>query len=208
MDSFRTRSVCRHLGQVLTTAALVCLAAPAFATTLVGVDVPELTDASDSVVRGKVQKVESAWSGDGMQIFTEVEITVDETLKGSDQRTVKVVQPGGSVGDIGQRVDGMASFQKGEDVVVFLEKQGSRSFQLSGMAQGKYRIEKSSDGKDTFAVPEPLGEVRLVDRATMQTVASTRQALNLNTLRKNVRERVALKKQTDTAKPKAPRKAP
>ena len=53
-----------------------------------------------------------------------------------------------------QVVSGLARFSEGEEVVLFLERQGSSRFQVTGLSQGKFRVERSTDGRDAFAVPE------------------------------------------------------
>ncbi|MHB8873799.1 MAG: hypothetical protein ACYC8T_08955, partial [Myxococcaceae bacterium] len=137
-------------------AALVALfGTAAGATTLLAMDVPALARGADAIVRGSVVGVTSRWTGDHQRIVTEVQIEVADRLKGTAPQIVTVVQPGGVVGDIGQRVSGLASFAEGEEVVVFLERRAGGTFLVEGMAQGKFRVERSSDGKAAYAVPEP-----------------------------------------------------
>jgi hypothetical protein len=163
-------------------------ALPVGATTLLGLDLSALSQRSDSVVRGKVQDVQSRWSGDGKRIVTDVRVEVAESLKGEPAQTVTVTQPGGRVGDIGQRVDGIAAFQPGEEVVLFLERHGGTRFQLTGMAQGKYRLQRSADGRETFAIPELLKETRVIDPLTRQPLQQAlRSPLSLEELRRQVR---------------------
>ena len=131
------------------------------------VDLPELAQTADAVVHGTVRRVESRWSGDGRRIVTDVEIQVTETLKGQPGSTVLVTQPGGRVGDIGQVVNGLASFTAGEEVVVFLERRGAAApSACTGMAQGKYQVQRSADGSRALAVPEATGDALLLDPDT------------------------------------------
>lgn len=164
---------------------LLCLSAGA--TTMLRVDLPQLSLQADAVVHGTVRRVESAWSGDGRRIFTDVEIQVTETLKGQTGGTVLVTQPGGRVGDIGQQVSGVAAFTPGEEVVVFLEERGARAFSVLGLVQGKYKVQRSEDGTRVLAVPEASGEVLLLDAATGQPTHSTRQPLPLTELKASIR---------------------
>jgi hypothetical protein len=180
--------------------ALVSASAPAWATSMLLTDVNTMSKTSDAIVRGKVKRLESRWSGDKMRIFTEVEVEVAESLKGEPAQTVKIRQPGGQVGDIAQVVSGLASFQEGEEVVVFLEKRGGQRFQVSGMAQGKFRVERSSDGKAAYAIPDGLGDAQLLDPVTRQPVKADRQTLELATLKTRIR--TALSKDATTRDPK------
>ncbi|MBF5041416.1 hypothetical protein FGE12_03380 [Aggregicoccus sp. 17bor-14] len=172
-------------------ALALLLALPAGATSLLRADVPELTAASDAVVRGTVRRVQSRWSGDGQRIVTDVEIEVAEALKGDPGHTVLVTQPGGRVGDVGQKVSGLAAFAPGEEVVVFLQRRGPSAFGVRGMAQGKFHVQRSADGKSVLAVPESLGDARLVDAATGAEVAPTQRTVSLESLRGTVRAAAA-----------------
>jgi hypothetical protein len=153
-------------------------------------DVPELSRRADAVIRGTVLRSESRWSGDRRRIFTEVEIQVAETLKGSARKTVLVRQPGGVVGNIGQRVDGVASFKQGEEVVVFLARRPDDSFAVAGMAQGKFRVERSSDGRAAFAIPGDV-HAQVLDPATGQPAEVQRRPLTLDELRGQIRNALA-----------------
>ena len=146
---------------------LFCSAA--FATTLIKADLAFLTKNSDAVVVGTVGSVQSRMSGDGKRIITDSEIAVSQTLKGTVPATVVVMQPGGEVGDVGQYVSGVARFATGEEVIVFLEKRGDRFF-VTGLAQGKYRVEHAADGK-RYAVPAKELDAEVVDPLTHQPVA-------------------------------------
>lgn len=146
--------------------------ATAGATTMLAVDVPMLARGADAIVRGSVTRMDSHWTGDHLRIVTDVEIDVGEAMKGQVPSRVTVVQPGGVVGDIGQTVSGLASFKVGEEVVLFLERRAGDSFLVSGMAQGKFRVERSSDGKAAYAVPDSTGDALLLDPATHQPVSS------------------------------------
>lgn len=160
---------------------------PVGATTLLRTDVAELSSASDTIVQGTVRRVQSRWSGDGRRIVTDVEIEVTDTLKGQPGGTVLVTQPGGKVGDIGQVIHGLATFSPGEEVIVFLEKRGKVSFQVSSMAQGKFQVRRDADGKTVLAVPEPTGDTLLLDPVTRQPTASAMKPVPLTELKASVR---------------------
>jgi hypothetical protein len=170
-------------------AAALCglWAASAGATTLIRLETPDLARKSEVVVRGKVARADAHWTGDHRRIVTDVEIEVAEAFKGQPAKTVVVEQPGGVVGDIGQRVDGIAEFNPGEEVVVFLSRRPGDRYLLTGMAQGKFRVERSSDGKVAFAVPAELGEATLVDPATHQPLVVHTSPMKIEDLRATVR---------------------
>jgi len=180
--------------KLLGIAAVVCAAAPAQATTLVGLDLPELSRLSDVVVHGKVASVQAHWTGDHQRIVTEVQVEVTEAFKGQAGKTVLIDQPGGVVGDIGQLVQGVAAFTAGEEVVVFLGRRPGERFMLTGMGQGKFRVARSTDGKAAFAVPEDLGGALVVDPATHRPLPDRPAALTLQSLRAQVRASAATPK--------------
>ncbi|ATB37599.1 hypothetical protein CYFUS_003024 [Cystobacter fuscus] len=169
---------------LLATAVLLCV--PASATTLLKMDLPELSHSADVIVHGTVRRMESRWSGDHRLIVTDVEIQVTESLKGQASGTVLVTQRGGEVGDIGQKVSGLASFAPNEEVVVFLERRGP-AFHVSGMAQGKYKVLRTEGETRAMAVPESTGEALLLDARTHQTVTSSRPSLPLSDLKAAIR---------------------
>ncbi len=160
-------------------------AALANATTLLALDVPALTKGSSVVVRATVRSVAARWTQDGGRIMTDAVLEVTEPWKGAAGKQLTVMQPGGVVGEIGQMVHGTAKFTVGEDVVVFLEPRGDR-FLLTGMLQGKFKVETSSDGKAVFARQASEGDALLVDPATRQAVHPAAVVMPIETLRAQV----------------------
>lgn len=154
------------------------------ATVLIRWDVLELAKRSTAVVQGRVQKVSSRWSGDGMRIWTDVEVQVESVWRGQVGGPVRIAQLGGVIEGFEQRVDGMAGFVEGEEVVVFLEAKPGETFALTGMAQGKYRVDRSQGVR---AIPEPLARVDLVDAASRRKVEAPIAPIALETLRAQVR---------------------
>ncbi|MDP1828412.1 MAG: hypothetical protein Q8L48_34400 [Archangium sp.] len=175
-------------------------AALANATTLLALDVPALTKGSSVVARATVRSVAARWSKDGGRIMTDVVLDVTEPWKGTPARQVTVMQPGGVVGEVGQLVHGTARFTVGEDVVVFLEPRGDR-FLVTGMLQGKFKVETSSDGKAVFARQELEGEALLVDPATRQAVQPPAVVLPIDTLRAQVLAASGAKAPTEPTTP-------
>ena len=102
-----------------------------------------------------------------------------------------ITQPGGRVGDLAQRVDGLAGFTPGEEVLVFLERRGESTYHVRGMGQGKYRVERPGDGRVAQAVPEPLGDTLLIDPASGQPTPQRPRALSLEALKGQVRQALA-----------------
>jgi hypothetical protein len=87
-------------------------------------------------------------SSDGRLIVTDAEIVTEGAWRGSPPARLTVVTPGGVVGDLGQRVDGMAAFRAGEEVVVFVSRAGAGTWRVTGAAQGKFRVEEGQATPD------------------------------------------------------------
>jgi hypothetical protein len=94
------------------------------------------------VVRGVVSHVQSFWNETHTKIFTETIIAVDETYKGREVRTARVVQLGGVVGNVRVHVQGALSWRAGEEVLLFLEPDNRGSLRVTGFSQGKFDIER------------------------------------------------------------------
>jgi hypothetical protein len=176
---------------VVTPRSLLAIAATfacaASATTLLALDLEGLTKSSQVVVRGTVKNVSSRWTRDGGRIMTDAVIEVAETWKGTARTQVTVMQPGGEVGDVGQLVHGTVKFRPGDEVVVFLEGgRGTEHFLLTGMVQGRFKVERSSDGKAVFARQELEGEALFLDAATRQPVSAGGVVMPIEQLRARV----------------------
>jgi hypothetical protein len=161
------------------------LAGMAHATTLLALDLTSLTKGSSTIMRGTVRSVSSRWTKDGGRIMTDAVLDVSETWKGAAVKEVTVMQPGGEVGDVGQLVHGTVKFKAGDEVVVFLEGRGDR-FLLTGMSQGRFKVERSSDGKSIFVRQELDGEALFVDPSTHQPTQPNSIAMTLDQLRARV----------------------
>ncbi len=147
-------------------------------------DVASLTQASAVVARARVRSSQARWTRDGARIVTDTELEVLEAWKGAPAPRVVVMQPGGVVGDIGQKVAGAAQFAAGEEVVVFLEPRGDR-YTVAGMSQGAFHVERSSDGRTAYA-RQSLDEALLLDPVTRQPLAGPREILTVAQLRARV----------------------
>lgn len=119
---------------------LLAAAAPATAATFVETSVEEVTRSADAVVRGRVLSAAARLTRDGRRVVTEVELAVDGAWKGAPGATVRLTVPGGSTGKLAMHVDAAPSFEPGEEVVVFLSREGAR-WRVMGHALGKYRVD-------------------------------------------------------------------
>jgi hypothetical protein len=112
---------------------------------------------STHVVRGRVVSLESSWTEDRTQIVTEVRIAVEEVLKGRAALEIRLIQPGGRVGDIAQRSAEGASFAQGEEVLVFAEPGEGTTLRLASVAEGKVGLRR--DERGLWISPDSLRQV-------------------------------------------------
>ena len=155
------------MAYALSFALLSFLSSPAEATSFVPLSVEQLTDASDTIVRGVVvdmwtevetsDKViasdltETQRTQNVARIWTVAQIEVVSVLKAnektesvSENTTSKtyltVSQPGGSWGQSNMIVESVSRFSVGEEGYFFIEDLKSGLSVTTGMFQGKYNI--------------------------------------------------------------------
>ncbi|MCI4626877.1 MAG: hypothetical protein L3V56_13105 [Candidatus Magnetoovum sp. WYHC-5] len=119
---------------------------------MLGLSTEDMTMEAQIVIIGTAQQVEPKWTVNQGAIYTEVQVNVEEVIKGKlDTDTVVVTYLGGEIGDLGFRVSDTPTIEKGENILLFLKpdtnNQNVRSttikntFQIVGSAQGKYSID-------------------------------------------------------------------
>jgi hypothetical protein len=81
------------------------------------VDVTELTQRADLIVRGSVTSKEARWIG--RVIYTHYDVVVQETLKGQPRTSVLVAVVGGAMGNVALSVPGTPDLAIGEQLVFF-----------------------------------------------------------------------------------------
>lgn len=127
--------------------ALLLAAPAAWATVVLPQSVEDLARRADLVVRGRAERSISVASPDGKLIHTVTTVRVAATLKGRAGEVVEVRTPGGTVGDITQVAHGAPSFSAGEEVVLFLHREGTGTrFGVEGLGLGKFEVIRSGDG--------------------------------------------------------------
>jgi hypothetical protein len=107
----------------------------------------EMGAGSALVVQGRVTGIHSYWNGTHTKILTEARVSVDRSFKGSAVGEVTVLQLGGTVGHVRMNVEGAVSWERGEEVLLFLEPFRPGSYQVYGLSLGKYDIERDERGR-------------------------------------------------------------
>ena len=122
--------------------------ASATATTVIPMSVEKLTQLSTHVIVGHAVKSWSAWNAKHTMIQTYTQFNVDTSLKGSNENTLTVKQPGGSADGYTQHVAGVRSWSAGESAVLFLQPSGDHdgTFVVTGLVQGDFRVRRLASG--------------------------------------------------------------
>lgn len=164
MKRFLARSA---LALLLTTP----LIAPSHATTVLKVDVKEMTSLSEWVVRARVIAVDNVVAADHGGPFTDVRIALDEVYRGpKDQlsadgapaKELVIRLMGGKMdGGLAMKVPGMPRFAVGDAAVFFLERTATGLIP-AGLEQGVWRLVKGPFGYEV--VQQTVFDLNLVVR--------------------------------------------
>jgi hypothetical protein len=151
--------------RVLLALLAVFLASPVLAATARETSVEALARDSGAVVRARVMRQTSRWTGDRRRILTDLEVEVLERWRGTSPGRLVVTVPGGRLDGVGQLVDGAPAFGDGDDVVLFLVQRG-REWRLVGLGLGAFQVagEQAAPGTTRFRfLPGhvPPGEARI-----------------------------------------------
>ncbi len=108
----------------------------------VRLDLSALAVRSDSIAVARLEKAGPSWWEKG-RIFTRYTFRVERCIAGDCSETLEIVQPGGRVGRLMQKVSGYPVFHRGEAVLLFLER-WKRGVRTVGLSQGVF--ERIEDG--------------------------------------------------------------
>jgi hypothetical protein len=170
---------------ILVTLALGGISSTLQASLLRAMSLPELVAKADQIVVARVVSASAAWDASHRKIISIVVIDIEEMWKGSGEKHLTIVQPGGTVGDIEMTVYGMPSFVHGERSLLFL--QGTSRVQVVGMAQGKRPIHWDAPSEQWLVEPADNSEsVELGPNAKIRRAEAGAPA-TLNALRQQVR---------------------
>lgn len=139
-------------------AALVRISAPAPATTLEQLPLPEMARQSTAIVRARV--VSASGMRRGADVYTVYRMEVAErwkspssgraagTMAGTmEVGTMEVAVPGGVAGGLRQMVEGAPRLQPGGDYLLFLWTGHSGITQVIGLSQGLFGVSRDADGE-------------------------------------------------------------
>ena len=129
--------------------AVTLLASTGSATVVTYADLGDLVKYSDTIIRGEVVEQRTLYDSDQQRIITRTSFRVDERYldeSGAADGSVTIEQWGGTWEGKTSVVPGDASFEPGEEVVVFLRHGPDGGLYLTSLAQSKFTITRGGDG--------------------------------------------------------------
>lgn len=132
-------------GWVGVIASSLLLLSTAGATSVPSLSFEQLTDKSELVVTGQINRSWADWDAGHKYIWTHYELAVSSVLKGSPGATVVLSEPGGVVGLHGMSIAGTVVYNPGDQVLLFLERMPNGYLRTTGWGQGKYLLDKQGN---------------------------------------------------------------
>lgn len=172
----------------LSTAGILILmalvAAPAtMATTLVRMDLDELTRTAAVVARARCLGSSSRWEDGHLWTLTTFEVT--EVWKNKAPRTIVVRLVGGADGQRTVLVDGVPRFRAAEEVVLFLEPTAKGEMTVTSWGQGTFRIRRDPGTREESVTQDTSG-ISMFDPATRQLHAGSVRRMEIGEFRARV----------------------
>ena len=170
-------------------ALLLLTTAPALATTVLRFSLEELVERADLVVHGTCAEVKGRETPDG--VVTDVTIRVARTLKGAASETLQFTTYGGATESRGTFIAGSPQFEKGEELIVFLDRPNRVGYRMAiGMSQGKYTVHEDAAGRKVAT--RNLAGLRFVDPRTGEVEeAGPEQGVALDELLRTIQDAVS-----------------
>ncbi|MDQ3071415.1 MAG: hypothetical protein M3R55_17000, partial [Acidobacteriota bacterium] len=145
-------------------AGLAC--ASLSASVIVPADLPTLVTEAQSIVLGRVTEVRPIVRADRRRVDSYVVFAVEESIKGSQERTVIFRTLGGVNGRYRTVVPGSPVFAAGDEAVIFLGRsRGAAPFPI-GLSQGVFRVRRDVTSGARRILAPPM----LIDPARSMTV--------------------------------------
>lgn len=176
----------RSVGALL---LVLLTAVPALSTTVLRFTLDDLVERADVVVHGTCADVRGRETPDG--VVTDVTIRVIKTYKGAPAETLSFTTYGGTTRSRGTFIAGSPQFEKGEELVLFLDRPNRVGYRMAiGMAQGKYTVSEDASGRKVAT--RNLVGLRFVDPRTGEVEEATpEQSVPLDELLQTIQAAVS-----------------
>jgi len=174
-----TALVQRHFG--FTFVLTFCIL-PLQSATLERLSLDDMILKSTAIVRGTVSR--SYTTAQGPLIYTHYVVQVSEQFKGSAQKTVDFVVPGGVANGFRQTFPGTPQFQTGDNYVFFLWTGKSGLTHIVGLTQGLFAI--SAAGAADATVTRAASKELILEPGTGRQVKDQTLVMSLSALRTQI----------------------
>ena len=110
------------------------------ATTLLRLDLDDLTTESAAVVYGRIVASRVEWNQSRTLIFTVYTVEPMEYLKGRLGPVFELYEPGGTLDGLQMSVAGVPAFSMGQEAVLFVWADPHGQHQVTGLEQGAFPV--------------------------------------------------------------------
>jgi len=147
--------------------AVAASAPNAQATQVRRLNLEEMIDRAGRIVVGRCESVQVT-EHPGIGTVTTINLMVEQTLKGEEERLVTVRMPGGELpGRWRSEIAGMPRFREGEELVLFLYPESEAGLTSPvGLGQGKFLTVRDKNGREV--VRNALGNRGLAERLSRE----------------------------------------
>lgn len=163
--------------------AAICSVAGALsapATTVIPPDFDTLVSRAEIIFQGSVINAQSQWVGEGAQrhIVTYVTFKVEDSMKGAPGASYTIRMLGGTVDGKTMEVTDGPKFKVGDRDILFVEHNGTQFIPLVGIMYGRYKIERTEDGREIVATNSgvPVSAVSEIGKERSATTSSVQTA--------------------------------
>ena len=145
----------------------------------------QLSAEADLVVVGTVTENSAAFLKGKKIIYTHTQVRVEATLIGKHQKTLRISEPGGSVGDVHCGVASMPRYAIGERVLIFLKKDALGFWRTHGLRQGRFKI-IHDQREDEMLIPARPGLNQVIQKEFPPNERSNSGAVGLEEFREKI----------------------
>jgi hypothetical protein len=129
------------LTSIITWAFILSYAGLANATTVVVPEDKDLVISARAIITGRIIDISCGMDSSHNMVYTYVKVRVNEVIKGSiTTREIVLKEPGGQIGDHYSVVPGSPQFNRGDDVLLYLDTWFDGSLRVHQMFLGQFSI--------------------------------------------------------------------
>lgn len=152
----------KHLRVYRLTCIAMMVAASAAATTIILPTDAQLVAKTPLIVQGTVVSSRPVLRDDG-RIWTETQLAVEQTLKGSATGTITIREIGGELDGRITKIFGAPVYTAGERVMAFLTATPRGDYQTMDLFVGKFAEERTMNGERLWMRDQAVDDVHLLD---------------------------------------------